>query len=72
MYLKLAFIPGFWGFAFAYAAAAGFALRWIGLTHPQAAPLLGFAVLVAITVFLGGIAVRTLIALGQGKLLRPR
>ena len=69
VYLKLAFTPGFWGFTFSYAAAAGFALRWIGLTHPLAAPLLGFVVLVAITVFIGGIAVRTLIALGQGKLL---
>lgn len=69
VYLKLAFTPGFWGFAFSYAAAAGFALSWIGITHPLAATLLGFAVLVAITLFIGGIAARTLVALGQGKLL---
>jgi len=69
VYLKLAFTPGFWGFTFSYAAAAGFALRWIGIAHPPAAAFLGFAVLVAITLLIGGIAVRTLVALGQGKLL---
>ena len=69
VYLKLPFTPGFWAFTFSYAALAGFALRWIGIMHPLAAPLLGFAVLVAITLFIGGIAVRTLVALGQGKLL---
>ncbi len=65
VYLKLAFTPGFWGFTFSYAAAAGFALRWIGIAHPSASAFLGLAVLAAITLL---IAVRTLLALGQGKL----
>ena len=69
MYLKLAFTPGFWGFTFSYAAAAGFALRWIGITHSPATLFLGLAVLVVITLLIGGIAVRTLVALGQGKLI---
>ena len=41
VYLKLAFTPGFWGFTFSYAAAAGFALRWIGIAHPR--PLYSWA-----------------------------
>jgi tellurite resistance protein len=69
MYLKLPFTPGFWGFTFSYVALAGFTLHWIDMMHLLAAPLLGFAVLVAITLLIGGIAVRTLVALGQGKLL---
>ena len=69
VYLKLAFTPGFWGFTFSYAAAAGFALRWIGIAHPPASAFLGLAVLAGITLLIGGIAVRTLLALGQGKLL---
>jgi len=68
MYLKLPFTPGFWGFTFSYAAVTGFALCWIGMTHLPVAPLLSFAVLVAITLLIGGIATRTLVALGQGKL----
>jgi len=69
VYLKLTFTPGFWGFTFSYAALAGFALHWTAMMHPLAAPFLGYAVLVAITFFIGGIAVHTLVALGQGKLL---
>ena len=72
VYLKLAFTPGFWGFTFSYAAAAGFALRWIGIAHPPAAAFLGLTVLVVITLLIGGIAVRTLVALGQSKLIPPR
>lgn len=69
MYLKLAFTPGFWGFTFSYAAVAEFALLWMSITHPPAATLLGWGVLVAITLLIGGIAARTIVALGQGKLL---
>jgi tellurite resistance protein len=69
VYLKLAFSPGFWGFTFSYAAAAGFALRWLSITHPLAAIWLGFVVLAAITLLIGAIAVRSLIAIGQGKFL---
>jgi tellurite resistance protein len=69
VYLKLAFTPGFWGFTFSYAAAAGFAMRWIGIEHPPTAALLGLAVLAAITLLIGGIAVRTLVSLGRGKLI---
>jgi tellurite resistance protein len=69
VYLKLAFTPGFWGFTFSYAAAAGFALRWIGVVRPPAALFLGLAVLPGTTLLISGIAVRTLDAAGQGKLL---
>jgi tellurite resistance protein len=68
LYLKLAFTPGFWGFTFSYAAAAGFALRWIGIAHPPASAFLGLAVLTSISLLIGGITVRTLFALAQGKL----
>jgi tellurite resistance protein len=69
LYLKLKFTPGFWAFTFSYAAAAAFALRWIHLEQRTGLPILGYAVLTIITVLIGGIAIRSLIALRQGTFL---
>ncbi len=69
LYLKLKFSPGFWAFTFAYAATATYALRWIHLQQFAGAAMLGYVVLAAITLFIGGIALRSLVALRQGKFL---
>src|SRR5258707_1743679 len=69
LYLKLKFSPGFWAFAFSYATTAAYALRWIHLQRFAGAAMLGYVVLAAITLFIGGIALRSLVALWQGKFL---
>jgi tellurite resistance protein len=69
LYLKLKFSPGFWAFTFPYAATAVYALRWIHLQRFAGATMLGYVVLAAITLFIGGIALRSLVALWQGKFL---
>ena len=69
LYLKLKFSPGFWAFAFSYAATAAYALRWIHLAQFAGAAMLAYVVLAAITLFIGAIALRSLVALWQGKFL---
>jgi tellurite resistance protein len=69
LYLKLKFSPGFWAFTLPYAATATYALRWIHLKQFTGAAMLGYVVLAAITLFIGGIALRSLVALWQGKFL---
>src|SRR6266700_2571637 len=63
LYFKLTFSPGFWSFTFSYAATAAYALRWIHLGKFAGAVILGYVVLSAITLFIGGIALRSLVAL---------
>ena len=69
LYLKLTFSVGLWAFTFSYAATASYALRWIRLEHFAGATLLGYVVLAAISVFIGGILLRSLVALWQGTFL---
>jgi tellurite resistance protein len=69
LYLKLHFTPGFWAFTFSYAATAVYALRWIHLKPFAEASMLGYIVLAAITLFIGGITLRSLVALRQGQFL---
>jgi tellurite resistance protein len=67
VYRALPFAPSFWAFTFSYAAVALTALRWIHVEHPAGATFLGYTVLGVITLFIGGIAVRSLVALQQGR-----
>ena len=69
VYSKLAFAPGFWAFAFPYTAVTVYVLRWINVEHPSGSILLGSVVLAAVSLLIGGIALRSLIALWQGKFL---
>ena len=69
LYLKLKFSPGLWAFTISYAATAAYVLRWIHLQQFAGVALLGYVVLAAITLFIGGIALRSLVALWQGKFL---
>jgi tellurite resistance protein len=63
-YLRLPFLPSTWAFTFSWAAVATAALHWlIGWQVAQ------YAVLVAATLLVGGIAVRTIVALVHGTLL---
>jgi tellurite resistance protein len=69
LYLKLKFSPGWWAFTFSYAATDAYALRWIHLERFAGAAMLGYVLLAAITLFIGGIALRSLVAFWQGRFL---
>src|SRR5437763_344811 len=69
LYVKTPFAPSFWAFTFAYAAVASDAMRWITVELPTGGILLGSVLLAAITFLIGGIALRSLIALRQGTFL---
>jgi tellurite resistance protein len=69
VYLKLRFSPGFWAFAFSYAIAITCALEWITRANPPGAAAYAIAAITALTVFIGAIAIRTVIALVRGQFL---
>ena len=69
VYLKLRFSPGFWLFTFAYAIGITCALEWITRTNPPGASAYAIAAITAITIFIGAIAARTVIALARGQFL---
>ncbi len=69
VYLKLRFSPGFWAFTFSYAIAITCALEWITRTNPPGATGYAIAAITAITVFIGAIAARTVIAIARGQFL---
>jgi tellurite resistance protein len=69
LYRRAPFGPGWWSFTFAYAAAATFALRWIAHEHPPGAAAWAWTVLGLITVIIGAIAARTVLALARGQFL---
>jgi tellurite resistance protein len=68
-YLKLRFSPGFWAFTFSYAIAITLALEWITRTNPPGATGYAIAATTAITVFIGAIAARTVVAVARGQFL---
>lgn len=68
-YRKLRFSPGFWAFTFSYAIAITLALEWITRANPPGATGYAIAATTAITVFIGAIAVRSVIALARGQFL---
>jgi tellurite resistance protein len=68
-YLKLRFSAGFWAFTFSYAIGITLALEWITRTNPPAATGYVIAAITAITVLIGAIAARTVIAVARGQFL---
>lgn len=71
VYRTLRFSLGTWAFTFSWTAVASTVLFWIHLGQPPAARVLGYLVLAAVSLLVGTIAARTLVALGRGQLL-PR
>jgi tellurite resistance protein len=69
LYLKLSFTPAFWSFTFPWAAAVSDAMIWIVITHMPGGTILGYLLLAAITVLIGGIGIRSVSALFQGTFL---
>jgi len=69
VYVRLRFTPGFWAFTFSYAAAATYALLWIGREKPPGAALFSALVVALITAFIAAIGARTVLAAARGQLL---
>jgi tellurite resistance protein len=69
LYWRTPFAPSFWAFTFSYAAVASDAMYWIASEHTTGGPVLGSVLLAAITLLIGIIAFRSLIAFRQGTFL---
>lgn len=70
-FLRLHFMPSFWAFTFSWAAVATVGLHWLEGARPAGYVAEQYAVVTLVTVLVGAIAVRTLVALGRGQLLPP-
>jgi tellurite resistance protein len=68
-YKRLKFSLATWAFTFSWAAVASTVLFWIAAEHVTGARTLAYLVLAAISVLVGAIAVRTVVAISQGRLL---
>jgi tellurite resistance protein len=72
VYLRLSFTPGFWSFAFAYAAAGGDALGWLAISKPPGTTGYAIAVIALLTGLVAWIAFRTVVLAVRGQLFPGR
>jgi tellurite resistance protein len=70
-YLRLTFMPSFWAFTFSWAAVATTGIIWLQSTQPTGYRIWQYVLVAAITALVGGIAIRTVIAIGRHQFL-PR
>jgi len=68
-YVRLKFGLGTWAFTFSWASVASTLLFWIAYGHLGGGRVYGYLVLAAITLLIGGIAARTVLAIACGQLL---
>ena len=68
-YVRLPFMPGTWAFTFSWAAVATVAIHWLNDTAPAGYRIYEYLVLAAISALIGGIAIRTLVAIRRRQLL---
>jgi tellurite resistance protein len=68
VYCRLSFTPGAWSFTFSYAAAAAYALEWLGIKKPPAATGYAIAAIALLTAFVSWIAFRTVVLAVRGQL----
>jgi tellurite resistance protein len=68
VYRRLSFTPGFWSFAFSYAAAAADGLIWLAIQKPPGATGYAIAVVALLTAFVSWIAFRTVVLAVRGQL----
>jgi tellurite resistance protein len=69
LYARLRFSIGTWSFTFSYSIAAAYALDWITLTKVADATAYAAATVALITVLVGAVGVRTVVAIMRGQLL---
>jgi tellurite resistance protein len=70
-FVGLRFTPGLWAFAFSWAAAASAGIHWLQDTAPSGYRVGEYLVAGAATALVGGIGIRTALAVARGQLL-PR
>ena len=70
-YARLAFMPSTWAFTFGWTAVATAGLHWLDGSRPTGYHVYDYLLVAAITFLVGGIALRTVLAVGRGQLL-PR
>ena len=58
-----------WAFTFTWAVIATTGLHWLNDDHPAGHAVYEYLVLAAITVLVGGIGIRTLVAIARRELL---
>jgi tellurite resistance protein len=68
-YRRLSFSPGLWAFTFSSAAVTAVALIWLELGRPSGYRVWQYTAIAAVSLLVGGIAVRTLVAVWRGDLL---
>ncbi|WP_329458988.1 TDT family transporter [Streptomyces sp. NBC_01497] len=72
LFVRLSFAPGLWAFTFSWAAVATVTLRWIEYGRPAGHLVYTYLVLAAVTLLVGGMLVRTCVALARRQLLPPQ
>jgi tellurite resistance protein len=70
LYRRQRFSVATWAFTFSYAIVAVFALEWITLSKVAGGTGYAAAVVVLITLLVGGIGIRTIVAVARGQFLR--
>ena len=68
-YMRLKFSLATWAFTFSWAAVASTVLFWIAAEHVTGGWALAYLVLAAISVLVGAVAVRTVVAISEDRLL---
>ena len=70
-YVRLKFSLSTWAFTFSWAAVASTALFWIASGDPAGDRVYSYLVLAAVSLLVGGVAARTVLALARKSLLPP-
>jgi tellurite resistance protein len=68
-YLRLPFMPSMWSFTFSWAAVAAAAIIWLQSAAPTGYRVWQYTLIAAVTALIGGIAIRTVIAISRHQLL---
>jgi len=68
-YLRLPFMPSTWAFTFSWAAVAAAAIVWLQSAAPTGYRAWQYVIIAAVTALIGGIAIRTVIAIGRRQFL---
>jgi tellurite resistance protein len=71
LYLRLPFMPSTWAFTFSWAAVASTAIIWLQSGQPPGYRVWQYVLIAAVTALVGGIAIRTVIAISRHQLLPP-
>ncbi|WP_426593206.1 hypothetical protein ACPPVS_15905 [Cellulomonas sp. McL0617] len=69
VFMRLPFMPSTWAFTFSWAAVGTASIHWLNDTRPAGYQAGEYLVLAAVSALIGGIAVRTIIALRRRKFL---